>query len=148
MIISVILLIPHYYYAFTDKNRDLLMEISQDKSTENYIHGYHDQQIKINDSIYTSSLILTPSQIITPWINQEIVALSIDDFKAIIELSPEIVIVGNASSQQIDSQAITIALSQQGIGAEFMGLGPACRTYNVLMLEKRKVVAAFLFDHN
>ena len=124
------------------------MEVSQDKSTDNYIHSYQDQQIKINDNIYTTSLILTPSQIITPWITQNIAALSIDDFKTIIELSPEIVIVANASSQQLNSEAITIALSQQGIGIEFMGLGAACRTYNILMLEKRKIVAAFLFNHH
>lgn len=121
------------------------MEISHEKTTDNYIYSYHDQQIKINDEFFNSSLILTPSQIISPWINKEKATLSIDDFNLIVEMKPEIVIVGNVTSQQVDHQAITIDLSQRGIGIEFMGLGPACRTYNILMLEKRKVVAAFLF---
>ena len=42
--------------------------------------------------------------------------------------------------------ALTRALVQSGVGLEFMDIRAACRTYNILVSEERKVAAALLFD--
>jgi uncharacterized protein len=72
--------------------------------------------------------------------------LSADDFTFLKELKVEIVLLGTGARQRFPHPRLTAALAQAGIGLEVMDVQAACRTYNILVAEERKVAAALLFE--
>lgn len=56
----------------------------------------------------------------------------------------EILLVGCGKRLVPLAPALKAALRERGIGADPMDTGAACRTYNVLMAEGRRVAAALL----
>jgi uncharacterized protein len=73
-------------------------------------------------------------------------ALRAEDFQVFETLSIEIVLLGTGSKQRFPHPRLTAALARSGIGVEVMDLQAACRTYNILVAEERKVAAALLFE--
>ena len=59
-------------------------------------------------------------------------------------LSPEVVLMGTGSRHVFPSPALLAPLTRSGIGVEVMSTSAACRTYNILIAEGRKVVALLL----
>jgi len=51
-------------------------------------------------------------------------------------------VLGTGPTQQFPSAEIRAQLAQRGVGLEAMQLGAACRTFNVLVQEERRVAAA------
>jgi len=117
----------------------------------NQIHAYDDSSVVIkpkNDSdllIIRSSLILTPDQLITDWPINRIADLSMCDIGYFKSLEPEVLILTQGFSEHV-SPEITVKFVDQAIGVEAMLLGPACRTFNLLVAEGRNVVLAVNFD--
>jgi uncharacterized protein len=72
--------------------------------------------------------------------------LSADDFTYLKNLNVEIVLLGTGPKQRFPHPRLTAALAQAGIGLEVMDVQAACRTYNILVAEERKVAAALLFE--
>lgn len=108
------------------------------------INSYQPGSITINKEIYTNSIIITPEQLITDWPPQQFSALTEDHLKMIIHLNPQIVVLGTGEKQYFLAQQLMLPFLQRGIGIEVMNTHAACRTYNVLLSEGRKVVAALL----
>ena len=106
------------------------------------IQSYADGQISISGKRFTQSLIITPERVITDWRPTDFSCLLPEDFTPLVELGPELVILGTGSTQQFPHPSLTQGLMQQSIGLEAMDTAAACRTYNILMAEGRKVVAA------
>ncbi len=57
---------------------------------------------------------------------------------------PEVLLVGTGSRQIMLPHTVTHQLLRIGVGVEVMSTPAACRTYNILMGEGRKVVAAMI----
>ena len=70
--------------------------------------------------------------------------LSAEDFAALLEYTPEVVVFGAGARLRFPQPRLTAALTNAGIGVEVMDTGAACRTYNVLLSEDRRVLAAVL----
>jgi uncharacterized protein len=68
------------------------------------------------------------------------------DFAFIGEAKPEIVILGTGATQRFPAPELTRALAATGVGVEVMDSKAACRTYNILVTEGRKVIAAILIE--
>ena len=68
-----------------------------------------------------------------------------EDFENLKELGAEILLLGTGPKQRFPHPSLTAPLAQAGIGVEVMDLKAACRTYNILAAEARKVAAALLF---
>ena len=68
-----------------------------------------------------------------------------EDFENLKSLGAEIVLLGTGPQQRFPHPSLTAPLAQAGIGVEVMDLKAACRTYNILVAEERKVAAALLF---
>jgi uncharacterized protein len=64
------------------------------------------------------------------------------DLEALLALRPQIVLWGASRSEQAPSMSVRAALAAQAIGLEAMDLGAACRTFNILVQEERRVAAA------
>jgi uncharacterized protein len=110
------------------------------------IRGYVKNRITIGDRTYRSSLIISPHRIIEDWQPQSTGDLTEADFKLMLELDPELVLLGTGERLRFPHQSITQPLMRQSVGLEVMGTAAACRTYNVLAHEGRNVVASLIVD--
>ncbi len=104
------------------------------------------ERLVINDVVYTSSLIVTPQTVISDWHPTRFVDLSRDDFLPLARLKPEVVLLGTGERLQFPAPQVTLPLTQHSVGLEVMDTPAACRTYNILASEGRKVAAALLFE--
>lgn len=98
----------------------------------------------VNRRTLTSSALIAPKQLITGWRPETVTTLSAGDLHAVTELDPEIVILGTGKKLVWPPLDLLQPLYQSGIGVEVMDTAAACRTYNILMFEGRKVVAALM----
>jgi uncharacterized protein len=110
----------------------------------NTITGYGEGYVMVNGERRSSSLVVLPDRI-EAWEAKTFDALSAEDFTFLKSLQVEIVLLGTGERQRFPHPRLTAALAQAGIGLEVMDLQAACRTYNILVAEERKVAAALLF---
>jgi uncharacterized protein len=59
-------------------------------------------------------------------------------------LAPEVVVLSTGAKQQFPRAALRAEFASRKVGLEVMEIGAACRTYNVLVGEERRVLAAIL----
>jgi uncharacterized protein len=120
------------------------MKLHLDQTTQNSIQRYNDQHIVINEQIYDHSLIIMPTYL-SEWDVNGFDDLQIEHFKRLRALQPELVILGTGLTQQFPAPSLYEPLIQAHIGLEIMDRLAACRTYNILVAEGRKVLAALIF---
>jgi uncharacterized protein len=113
-------------------------------STYNTITGYGDGYVLVNNQRHESSLIVMADRVV-PWNVSEFTKITSKDFEELKTLSPEIVLLGTGPNQRFPHPSLGAPLAAAGIGLEVMDLKAACRTYNILVAEERKVAAALLF---
>lgn len=109
-----------------------------------FIKSYGPGWINVNEQEIHRSVIVTPEQLITDWPPQTFADLEEMHFEAILPLEPEIVLLGTGDRQRFPRPRLTQALLARGVGVEVMNTSAACRTYNIIMMEDRRVVAALL----
>lgn len=112
----------------------------------NIVRAYHPGQITVGGRQYAGNLILTPDTIIEDWEIENHLALTDKDVQPVIALKPEIVLLGTGDKIKFPDASVHHAFLSRGIGFEVMDAAAACRTYNVLAHEDRRVAAA-LFLH-
>ena len=122
------------------------MRLSLDYGDGNYlIRAYRPGIVTINDQQIEHSLIVTPDYL-ADWQPQQFDELQAAHFEELLVLEPELVLLGTGTRQQFPHPQLTQSLLKQGIGVEAMDTGAACRTYNIVMAEGRRVVAALIVD--
>jgi len=105
------------------------------------ITSYGNGGFGISGRRYDSSVIVFPDKVI-PWnVGADI---SPDDFSEIIAAKEkiEILLFGSGQKMVFPPPEISKILRAAGIALEVMDTGAACRTYNILLAEERKVAAA------
>jgi uncharacterized protein len=108
------------------------------------IEAYGREGIRVAGRILTTGLILTPERLIEDWGPREAAALEAGHLGPLIELRPELVVLGTGATQVFPDPSVYLGILELGIGFEIMDTGAACRTYNILMAEGRRVAAALL----
>jgi uncharacterized protein len=78
------------------------------------------------------------------WPVRDVATLSAADCEALVALQPALVILGTGHRQQFPPREVFAAFLTRRIGFEAMDNAAAARTYNVLLGEGRKVLAAFV----
>jgi len=120
------------------------MQIHLEAPDKHTIKSYGDSQITVNNVTYNDSLIIGRQVIISPWPVHSLLELTEDLLKPILELQPEVIIIGhNQPNVQIPMMLVQF-LAKQGVGIECMSIGAASRTFNVLLGEQRDVVAGMM----
>jgi uncharacterized protein len=109
----------------------------------NTVTAYGPGFIEINKVRHTSAVVLTPARV-EAWPIASFEALAEADFERLRALDPEVVLLGTGSRQRFPHPGLSRALADARIGLEVMNTPAACRTYNILMAEGRKVVAALM----
>jgi uncharacterized protein len=108
------------------------------------IRAYEQGCIRVGDLDYKRSLIVTPERVLPDWPPQSIKAIRAEHLKPILALDPEIVVLGTGPAQAFPDPELSASVLGQRVGLEIMDTGAACRTYNILMSEGRRVVAALI----
>jgi len=108
------------------------------------VQAYGPEGIRVGGRVLTCSLILTPEQIVEDWGPRRIADLDPGHLQTLIALSPEVIVLGTGAVQVFPDPALYFAVLQRRIGCEVMDTGAACRTYNILVAEGRRVAAALL----
>ena len=106
------------------------------------IQSYAKGEVIIGGVTYRSSLIVTPTGVVDDWRPLDFNHLVSGDFTRLVELEPEIVILGTGAEHRFPHPQLAQPLMERHIGLESMATGAACRTYNILRGEGRRVLAA------
>ena len=110
----------------------------------NVIRAYTAGQVTVNQAVYVRSVVVTPERIVPDWPPMRFEDLDAVHFELVAALQPEIVLLGTGSRLRFPEASRTFALVRAGIGLEVMDTAAACRTYNVLVADGRRVAAALL----
>ena len=136
--------------AFLPRNERLRktnLKLHQDSSGAlNTVTGYGAGYVEVNLQRYESSIIVLPDAPVIPWPVTSFDALTTELFDSLIAPAPEVVVFGSGSRLRFPHPRLTAALAAKRIGVESMDFMAACRTYNILMAEGRKVAAALLIE--
>lgn len=123
------------------------MKFSLDQpSSTHVVRAYGPGMLRIGDRSYDASLIVTATTLIERWRPRRMEDLEPGDLEPILALQPEVLLVGSGLRQQFPGRAVLAALYESHVGFEVMDTGAACRTYNVLVAEGRKVAAALIVE--
>ncbi len=108
------------------------------------IDGYGEDHVSINGRRHRASLVLLPDRLVPDWPVSDYDALSEETCVEFAEHAPEVVLIAVADRRPTPRPRLYARLLARGIGVEVMELGAACRTYNVLVGEGRRALAAII----
>jgi len=114
-------------------------------SALNTFTGYGQGYVMVNGARIERSVVVLPERLLADWPPKTFDELAPEHFAALQGLGREIVLLGTGARQRFPRAEIIAPLIRAGVGVEVMDLQAACRTYNILMAEQRKVAAALLF---
>lgn len=121
------------------------MKFHLSKSTGNVVTGLGAGWVRIGTIEYRENLVLTNDTIVTGWAPHGFDGLADDDFARLLERKPEVVLLGTGRSIRFPEPALMRALVEARVSLEVMDTAAACRTFNILAAEGRRVTAALLF---
>ena len=110
---------------------------------KNLFTGYGQGHVLINAERHDGNLIVTPDSV-QAWGVENFEQLSEEHFRMLLDLQPEVVLFGSGAGLRFFHPRLMAALTNAGIGVDIMDTQAACRTFNILMAEDRRVIAAIL----
>jgi len=120
------------------------MKLHAENVSENYIQSVTHESVLVGGNSYDLPVIISAGGIITGWSPRHIPDLELDDFQAALDLEPEVILFGTGKTHRFASIRLLTSIMSRGVGFEVMTTDAACRTYNILAAEDRRVVAALL----
>jgi uncharacterized protein len=121
------------------------MELTRDHPGDSvYVRAAGVDGITIADETYQTPLILSPDTIDPGWSATSFTELSEETLQPLLNLEPELVIIGTGKVQRFPGPELLMMFHRAGIGIEVMNTRAACRTFNILVMEERKVVAGLI----
>ena len=100
--------------------------------------------VMVNGERFERSIVVLAEEVRDDWIVAGFDGLDESHFDYFLALKPDVLLLGTGTTQRFPHPRLYRALTDAGIGVECMGTPAACRTYNILVAEDRKVVAAIL----
>ena len=121
------------------------MKLHLDNAATRYrITGYAAGRVTVNDETMTRSLIITGNELVRDWPPRSWEEITASHLERVLDLRPEVVLLGSGALLRFPEAAVLAPLAQARIGVEVMDTGAACRTFNVLVAEGRRVAAALV----
>jgi uncharacterized protein len=117
---------------------------SDNAASLNTFTAYGSGWVAINNERHEGALLVMPEGEVAVWQVQSFEALEEKDFQALLAREPEMVLLGTGERQRFLHPRVTAALGSAGVGLDVMTTHAACRTYNILAAEGRRVLAALL----
>jgi uncharacterized protein len=120
------------------------LKLHEQRATHlNTVTGYGPGYIEINGARHAGSLILEAASV-QPWSAAGFEQLTEEDFEPVLKLQPEVVLLGTGSCHRPAHPRWMARLARAGVALEAMDTRAACRTYNILVGDGRRVAGAFL----
>jgi uncharacterized protein len=121
------------------------MKLTQQASSGiNLIRRYGADFITIGEEDIRASCLVTAGTLTRDWPPRTIEELKVEHLAPLFDLAPQIVVLATGAQQKFPRAALRAEFATRKIGLEVMEVGAACRTYNVLVGEERRVLAAIL----
>jgi uncharacterized protein len=109
-----------------------------------YIHSVSAIGIRVVDQFCTGSIIISATRLITDWPVTSPQEITADHIGQILDLEPEIVLIGTGAHQVFLEQEMLMHFYKHPVGVEIMSTRAACDTFNILVSEGRNVVAGLV----
>ena len=106
--------------------------------------GHGEGYVAVNGRRYHQPLVVSAGEVRSDWTATDFAGLTAAHFEYFLALEPDVLLLGTGMRQRFAHPGLYRELIRSGIGIEFMDTPAACRTYNILVAEDRKVVAAVL----
>jgi len=116
----------------------------QTNTTQRLFSGHGPDYVAVNGQRFTRPVVVTAEAVHTDWSAPDFAGLAPAHFEYFLALKPEVLLFGTGARQQFAHPNLYHELIRAGIAIEFMDTPAACRTYNILVAEDRRVVAAVL----
>ena len=110
----------------------------------NAFTAYGDGYVELGRRRFEASLVVLPERIVDPWDAPTFDALASAHFEFLSTLGVQVVLLGTGARLRFPPVSLQQIVLQTGTGLETMDAMAACRTYNILAAEGRKVAAAIL----
>ena len=110
----------------------------------NVIHAATRTSVSINGDVHTRSVLVPSDAPLQAWPPQRLADLNADHVTMLVALRPEVVILGSGPTLRFAHPSVLRPLYEAGIGVETMDTPAACRTWNILVSEGRRALAALL----
>ncbi len=121
------------------------MKLHLDPQTaKNAITGYGEGYVMVNRRRFERSLVVMPERLLLDWLATTFEELAPEHLAALAGLDREIILLGTGARLRFPRPEILQSLIRSGVGVEVMDVQAACRTYNILLAEERRVAAALL----
>ena len=121
--------------------RDAALKFTRELNRALTIQRVSELAITVNGEPYGRTIALTPEQVFENWDPKPIADLKVTDFEALLEIAPEIILLGTGRNNVFPPRELTFAFARRRIGLECMDTAAAARTFNVLTAEGRQVAA-------
>ena len=102
--------------------------------------------VRVGQAEHRANVVLLPDAVIEGWAPNGFDALGEADFAALLAHEPEMVLLGTGDRQRFPHPRLLQSLSAAHVGVEVMDTRAACRTFNILVAEDRRVAAALVVD--
>ena len=102
--------------------------------------------VMVNGERHDNSIVVLAEEVRRDWIVASFDTLNEAHFTYFLALKPDVLLLGTGATQRFPHPRLYRALTDAGIGVECMDTPAACRTYNILVAEDRRVIAAILIQ--
>jgi uncharacterized protein len=118
------------------------MQLTRDTPASHLIRAWEPGRLRIGDRWIAGHVIVAGERVVEGWAVASPAALTLADLAPALELEPTILLLGTGTDRLLPDVELMAELGARGIGLEIMTTAAACRTFNVLLQEERRVVAA------
>lgn len=120
------------------------MKFTRDQISKVTIRHVESGAVKVGDQLVHDNIALTADHLIRDWRTSVVGELTADDLAPLIDSSPELILLGTGQRAVFPPRELVFSLARQGIGLEVMDTAAACRTFNILIAEGRRVAAVLI----
>ena len=122
------------------------MQITRETSNSHLILAVEADRIRIGEHWHAGNMIVTAEEIVRDWTPATAGRVTVEDLAPALRYEPELIIVGAGLGSQTPDVDLMADLAALGVGLEYMQTPAACRTFNVLIHEGRRVAAALILE--
>jgi uncharacterized protein len=121
---------------------DSVVQLTRDNTAVNFIRAYEPGRVRIADRWIAGNVIVGADRIIEAWTATPPHELTIADLEPALALEPTIIVLGTGTERLLPNVELMADVAARSVGLEIMSTPAACRTFDVLLQEQRRVVAA------
>ena len=122
------------------------MKFTRDQISPVTIRHIDSGAIKVGDELLNVSFALSGNEIIRDWQASSVDQLCEADFEQLLAENPEMILLGTGAKPEFPPRELVFSLARRGIGLEVMDTAAACRTFNILVGDGRKVAAVLIVE--